>query len=188
MRVTGVRDPHLRLREAGINDGECELLVYSAPCGVCVLEVTLDGEHVRYSPATLEVAAGGAAPGRCYAFGACLEAPVPMGATAQLTIVACDSAGARRSAGGDPFRVIVTPHLHAHHPAQDSTSIQDLGTGSHLVSWVPPMSGTFAINVTLGSVHIWGSPFRVVVVSSRHQLPAGVTGVSVSAGGGESRG
>ena len=82
--------------------------MYAERIGWVRLAVTLGGEHVQHSPAELEVAAAGAVPGACYAFGPGFEAPAPAGPL-KFTIVSCDVSGVQRSVGGDAFSTLVAP-------------------------------------------------------------------------------
>ena len=161
-----VQPEHLVLREAdGAYDesaGEFVVWVFGWPISRLEIGVTLDGEHVAGSPALLDVTAGGAAPGRCYARGEGVEALQRLCSGRQphrFAIVACDATGLPRSHGGDAFDVRVLPHGHAHHVSPTSVTVHDQGDGVHLVQWLPPFSGDYLVHVTLGGLHIYGSPF-----------------------------
>merc|ERR1712232_768712 len=77
---------HVRLREHAIADAEYEVLLYGARLGWITLEATLDGKHVRHSPAKLEVAAGGAVPVNCWAFGPGIDTPASAGSEVRFSI------------------------------------------------------------------------------------------------------
>ena len=161
-----VQPEHLVLREAdGAYDdsvGEFVVWVFGWPISRLEIGVTLDGEHVTGSPTLLDVAAGGAAPGRCYARGEGVEALQRLCSGRQphrFAIVACDATGLPRSHGGDAFDVRVLPHGHAHHVSPTSVTVHDRDDGVHLVQWLPPYSGEYLVHVMLGGLHIYGSPF-----------------------------
>ena len=161
-----VQPEHLVLREAdGAFDdsaGEFVVWIFGWPISRLEIGVTLDGEHVAGSPTILDVAAGGAAPGRCYARGEGVEAQQTLSRGRQphrFAIVACDATGLPRSHGGDAFDVRVLPHGHAHHVPPAFVTVHDQGDGVHLVEWLPPFSGDYLVHVTLGGLPIYGSPF-----------------------------
>ena len=161
-----VQPEHLVLREAdGAFDdsaGEFVVWIFGWPISRLEIGVTLDGEHVAGSPTILDVAAGGAAPGRCYARGEGVEAQQTLSRGRQphrFAIVACDATGLPRSHGGDAFDVRVLPHGHAHHVPPAFVTVHDQGDGGHLVEWLPPFSGDYLVHVTLGGLPIYGSPF-----------------------------
>lgn len=142
--------------------GEFVVWVFGWPISRLVIAVELDGEHVAGSPTLLEVAAGGAAPGRCYARGEGVETQQILCSGRQphrFAIVACDATGLPRSHGGDAFEVRVLPHGHAHHVAPTTVTVYDQGDGVHAVEWLPPFSGDYLVHVRLGGLHIYGSPF-----------------------------
>ena len=153
---------HVRLRECCAAEGQYEVWLFPPTTGKLELAITIDGAHVRHSPATLDVAAGNAVPERCYAFGHGLETPDP-GAAADFTIVACDAAGVQRTTGGDDFRVAVSPSLQGCRPSSEHVRIRDNHSGEYIVSWIPYSTGTYHLSVTLGRVHIRGSPFKVKI-------------------------
>lgn len=143
--------------------------VFGSGRGWISLDVTVDGRHVRGSPAQLQVAAGGATSHHCFATGSGVD---PSGGifsneTSRFTIVACDATGAPRSEGGDGFRVSITPR----HAGTGSMVCHDQGDGTYSVSWTPVVSGRYLVAVTLGRVHIRGSPYRISVGQRRGPPP-----------------
>ena len=113
------------------------------------------GEHVAGSPTLLEVAAGGAAPGRCYARGEGVETQQILCSGRQphrFAIVACDATGLPRSHGGDAFEVRVLPHGHAHHVAPTTVTVRSTH-GDSTPTYpschprLPPQAATICIQV-----------------------------------------
>lgn len=161
------------------SEGEVDVWVFGSRRGWVSLEVTVDGRHVRGSPAELRVAAGGATPRHCFATGAGVGSSYGIfcNEPSRFAVVACDATGAPRSEGGDVFRVCITPR----HAGTESLICHDLGDGTYAVSWTPVVPGRYSVHITVESVHIRGSPYRINV-GPRRGPPPFALGMSPSTG------
>ena len=103
----------------------------------------------------------------CIAYGEGLRFARP-GVPALFTIKARDSEQHDRVAGGDTFvgmryyfaSFILSVTIRGG-PASPFVTIQDNSDGSYSVSYVPTVSGTYTVHVSLRTVPIEGSPWEV---------------------------
>ena len=84
---------------------------------------------------------------------ACVKKP------ASFTIEAYDVNGNRRKEGGDPFMVSIRGG------SLVRARCEDLGNGTYTISYLPSVSGSYTVAVSLYGTPITGSPFPLTVLS-----------------------
>lgn len=141
------------------------------------LSVMLNGAHVSGSPFALAVHAGETSARDCVTSGSGLF-DATTSSPGRFSIVAMDSFGNRRTAGGDAFRVelklidSLAPECNVldHVPGVLAT-VRDQGDGSYDVTTTAPVAGHYSLEVSLDDMQLSSIPARACVMSECVEVP-----------------
>jgi len=123
--------------------------------------VKLDGVHAAFSPYTgVAVTTGLPAAGNTTLEGAGASAAAA-GAETSFTVRCRDAFGNPRAVGGDVVAAKVVVGL-----SLVWAAAADNGDGTYTMTYVVPVTGSFKLEVMLGTTAVMGSPFTLVVSPS----------------------
>jgi hypothetical protein len=170
LRAAPGMPPLIDLRVASSESGAggtglFELSYVPTRAGRLILELLVDGEQVAQSPFTVTVVAGPTAAAQSAAVGLATSL-ARAHEIAQFSIQARDGYGNRRTTGGDEFgaRLLCVERQQQPSDAPElEAEIFDRGDGTYLGAYRPALAGAHELHVTLGGVHVRGSPFAVAV-------------------------